>query len=431
MPIQVIMPQLGESVEEATITKWLKTEGDHVEEFEALVEVNTDKVDTEIPAPAAGTLLKIIHPEEGRAVKVGMLLAWIGELGESIPEGDADPTGDTASKNEATTETSEGAPISRLATTPEAGPVSSQSQVSARSSGFISPVVAKIAAEHRVDLQRVKGTGLNGRITKKDILAYVEHSQGIQEPGIMVASTPDAAQASPGRSAAETLIPHSTMRRRIAEHMMQSKRTSPHVTTVFEADMSKVVAHREAHKAAFERDGLKLTYTAYFVASAAVALKAFPMVNSSWSDEGLILHGAVNIGMATSLGEEGLIVPVIQRADELSLLGIARSVNDLASRARARQLKPDEVSGGTFSITNHGVSGSLFAMPIINQPQSAILGVGKLQKRVIVLADDSGYDTITVRPMVYLTLTFDHRILDGAVADYFLSKVVETLENWT
>ena len=220
------------------------------------------------------------------------------------------------------------------------------------------------------------------------------------------------------------------MRRRIAEHMLESKRTSPHVTTVFEADLSKVVAHRQFHKAAFEQDGIRLTYTAYFLAAAATALKAYPIVNSSWSDDGLILHRKINIGMATSLGEEGLIVPVVRRADELSLRGIARSVNDLANRARTRQLKPDEVSGGTFSITNHGVSGSLFAMPIINQPQCAILGIGKLQKRVVVLADDSGYDTIAVRPMVYLTLTFDHRILDGAVAAYFLAKVVETLENW-
>jgi 2-oxoglutarate dehydrogenase E2 component (dihydrolipoamide succinyltransferase) len=213
--------------------------------------------------------------------------------------------------------------------------------------------------------------------------------------------------------------------------MVTSKRISPHVTTVFEADMSKIVAHRAVNKGVFAKDGAKLTYTAYFVAAAAKALKAFPKVNSTWREDGLLLHQNINIGLATSLGKEGLIVPVIKNADDLSLLGIAKSINDLAERARNKKLQPNEVTNGTFTITNHGVNGSLFAMPIINQPQCGILGVGKLQKRVIVLEDNSGYDTIAIRQMVYLTLTFDHRILDGAIADYFLSKVVNILENWT
>jgi 2-oxoisovalerate dehydrogenase E2 component (dihydrolipoyl transacylase) len=430
MATQVLMPQLGESVEEATITKWLKAEGDSVEEFEALVEVNTDKVDTEIPAPASGTLLKILQPEEGTAVKVGMVLAWIGIPGEEIPAGESAP------QTEVQAETQR-AEASSMATTPlEASPVPSATQESVKdlgsqqNLGFISPVVAKIAAEHGVNLQLIQGTGLKGRITKKDVLTYVERSQASVDQVSGAAALPTTPIAT-SAGTSDTLIPHTTIRRRIAEHMVVSKRTSPHVTTVFEADMSNVVAHRAANKEAFARDGLKLTFTAYFVAATAAALKAFPVVNSSWSEEGLILRREINIGMATSLGEEGLIVPVIKHADELSLVGIARSVNDLANRARAKQLQPDEVSGGTFTITNHGVSGSLFAMPIINQPQTAILGVGKLQKRVIVLADEAGYDTIAVRPMVYLTLTFDHRILDGAVADYFLAKVVETLEHWT
>jgi len=418
------MPQLGESVEEATITKWLKSEGDRVEEFEALVEINTDKVDTEIPAPKAGTLLKIIQSKEGSTVKVGMLLAWIGEPGESISENESAPEIDDSAG------TPEGEVIPMVATTPGSDSVNSYSRNGIRNLGFISPVVSKIAAEHGVDLQNVNGTGLNGRITKKDVLTHIENSKQFGERSNTEPQVMRAVQSSPERGSMDALIPHTTMRRRIAEHMLESKRTSPHVTTVFEADLSKVVTHRQFHKAAFEQDGIRLTYTAYFLAAAAKALKAYPIVNSSWSDDGLVLHRDINIGMATSLGEEGLIVPVVRRADELSLRGIARSVNDLANRARARQLKPDEVSGGTFSITNHGVSGSLFAMPIINQPQCAILGIGKLQKRVIVLADDSGYDTIAVRPMVYITLTFDHRILDGAVADYFLAKVVETLENW-
>ena len=213
--------------------------------------------------------------------------------------------------------------------------------------------------------------------------------------------------------------------------MVSSKHTSPHVTTIMEADLSRVVAHRQANKDAFARDGVNLTFTAYFVAAAVAALKAHPIVNASWSEEGILLHRAINIGMAASLGEAGLIVPVIKNADGLSLLGLARAINDLANRARARQLKPDEVQGGTFTITNHGVSGSLFATPIINQPQCAILGVGKIQKRVVVVSDASGGDLIAIRPMVYLGLTFDHRILDGALADAFLGEVVEALQNWS
>jgi 2-oxoglutarate dehydrogenase E2 component (dihydrolipoamide succinyltransferase) len=207
--------------------------------------------------------------------------------------------------------------------------------------------------------------------------------------------------------------------------MVQSKKTSPHVSTIMEADLSKVVAHRASNKEAFARDGVNLTFTAYFISAAVAALKAHPIVNSSWSDEGILIHREINVGMATSLGEGGLIVPVIKNADSLSLLGLARTINDLSNRARNRQLKPDEVKGGTFTITNHGTSGSLFATPIINQPQCAILGVGAIQKRVVVIDD-----AIAIRPMVYVSLTFDHRILDGAIADYYLGKLVESLQNW-
>lgn len=227
------------------------------------------------------------------------------------------------------------------------------------------------------------------------------------------------------------ILPLTQVRRAIAEHMVFSKHTSPHVTTIMEADMSRVAAHRQENKDAFARDGVNLTYTAYFVAAAAAALKAHSIVNSSWREDGILIHRGIHIGVATSLGEAGLIVPVIKNADSLSLLGLARAINDLASRARARQLKPDDVQGGTFTITNHGVSGSLFATPIINQPQCAILGVGAIQKRVVVVSDASGADLIAIRPMVYLGLTFDHRILDGALADAFLGKVVQTLQNWS
>src|SRR3989304_1917892 len=265
--------------------------------------------------------------------------------------------------------------------------------------GFISPVVARIAGEQGVDLTQVPGTGQGGRITKKDILAYIE---GRQKGLIPEKAAPAIEKATPEPLQVPTpapgeILPHTPVRRAIAEHMLLSRRTSPHVTTVMEADLSRVVA----------------------------ALKAYPIVNSSWSEEGVVLQREINIGMATSLGEAGLIVPVICNADSLSLLGLARAINDLANRARARQLKPDEVKGGTFTITNHGISGSLFATPIINQPQCSILGVGAIQKRAVVIAD-----AIAIRPMVYVSLTFDHRILDGASADAFLAKVVESLQEW-
>jgi 2-oxoglutarate dehydrogenase E2 component (dihydrolipoamide succinyltransferase) len=232
------------------------------------------------------------------------------------------------------------------------------------------------------------------------------------------------------------VLPLNTVRQAIAEHMVLSKRTSPHVTTVMEVDLGRVVAHRQANKEAFAREGVNLTFTAYFVIAAVYALKAYPIVNSSWSDAGIVLHRDINIGMAASLGEAGLIVPVIKNADRLSLSGTARAVNDLAQRARSRQLKPDEVKGGTFTLTNHGTSGSLFATPIINQPQCGILGVGAIQKRVVVVSGENSdltsgvSDSIAIRPMVYVSLTFDHRILDGAIADTFLSKVVESLQTW-
>jgi pyruvate/2-oxoglutarate dehydrogenase complex dihydrolipoamide acyltransferase (E2) component len=402
MPTKITVPLLGEGVEEVTIVNWLKNEGDQVEEYEGILEVETDKVVTEIVSPSTGTLLKIEIPEAGAAVPVGTVLAWIGTAGESVPEGD------TALEAKARQKTAEAEPAPKAAATPKRSPAKS---VDPRASGFISPVVARMASEHSINLSQLNGTGRAGRITKNDILAFIENPSHTDLPS-------------------GNLIPHSLTRKRIAEHMLASIRTSAHVTTVMEADLSRVIAHRSAHKVDYARDGVRLTFTAYFVSAAAAALKAYPMVNSTWHEEGLLLHPEVNIGMATDLGEEGLIVPVIKRADELSLLEIARTVNDLAERARNRKLTAGDVQGGTFSITNHGISGSLFATPIINQPQCAILGVGSLEKRVIVISDEAGNDAIAIRPMLYLTLTFDHRILDGAMADHFLAKVVELLGNW-
>jgi 2-oxoglutarate dehydrogenase E2 component (dihydrolipoamide succinyltransferase) len=421
MPTKVLVPLLGEGVEEVTVTKWLKQEGDSIDELEALVEVNTDKVDTEIPAPSSGVVLKI-QMEEGKVAKVGEVLAVIGQDGESVEDADEpEPKGEKDIPPERSDSAVEG---SRPSTT-----VSPTLDVrSGRDLGFISPIVSKIAAEHGVNLQKVPGTGLNGRITKKDVLNYVENGEKGKRPETREPA-PKPTTVTPAQG--DQLIKHSTIRKQIAEHMVKSKQTSPHVLTVMEVDMSKVVTHRKANKETFAKDGVRLTFTAYFMQAIVAGLKAYPNVNSSWSDEGLLVHSAINIGMATSLGEKGLIVPVIKGADSLSLLGMARAVNDLAERARSKKLQPDDVKGGTFTLTNHGISGSLFALPIINQPQCGILGVGAMQKRAVVVTDKDGNDSIAIRPMVYLSFVFDHRILDGASADWFLMKVKETLEGWT
>jgi 2-oxoisovalerate dehydrogenase E2 component (dihydrolipoyl transacylase) len=418
MPTKVLVPLLGEGVEEVTIVTWLKAEGDSVEEFEGLLEVETDKVVTEIPSPAEGVVLKILEGEEGKAVGVGTLLAWIGQPNESIPDGDDAPAEEKpAPTKEDMVPEPEPLPLKPVVDTSTVGRNPDL--------GFISPVVAKLAAEENIDLYQVKGTGRGGRITKEDVLAYLSKPRAESAP--RAASSAPTMPKPASTLTGGTVLPITSVRRSIAKHMVDSRRTSPHVTTVMEVDFSSVIAHRQENKAAFARDGVKLTFTPYFVAATVAALKAYPIVNSSWSDEGIILHKDVNIGMATSLGEDGLIVPVIRNAERLSLLGLAGAVNDLAERARAKQLKPEEVRDGTFSITNHGVSGSLFAMPIINQPQVAILGVGAIQKRVVVVTDANGSDMIAIRPMVYITLTFDHRVLDGAVADYFLGEVVRGL----
>jgi pyruvate/2-oxoglutarate dehydrogenase complex dihydrolipoamide acyltransferase (E2) component len=422
MAVRVLVPLLGEGVEEVTVTKWLKKEGDAVNELEPLLEVNTDKVDTEIPAPASGTVLKIMTGE-GVPAKVGAVLAFIGNPGESV-EGAGGQGSDVRSQTvekprsqeNLTSDTSALSRVEGLHLSPDP----------AHDIGFISPVVAKVAAEYGVQLQQVQGTGLNGRITKSDVLSYVEGQKSKPQPKPSRITTPSMQNLTPDTGMHDTLIKHTVIRKQIAEHMVLSKQTSPHVLTVMEADMSRVAKHRSANKDIFARDGVKLTFTAYFMAAIVAGLKAYPNVNSSWTDEGILVHKDVNIGMATSLREEGLIVPVIKGADNLSLLAMARAVNDLADRARNKKLQPDEVKGGTFTLTNHGISGSLLAFPIINQPQCGILGVGAMQKRVVVIDD-----AIAIRPMVYLSFVFDHRILDGASADWFLMKIKETLENWT
>ncbi|MBI1794422.1 MAG: 2-oxo acid dehydrogenase subunit E2 [Chloroflexi bacterium] len=417
MATKVLVPLLGEGVEEVTVTKWLKQEGETVKELEPLLEVNTDKVDTEIPAPASGTVLKIVA-QEGVPARVGAVLAFIGKPGETVDSGQSSVVSEKPAGATSKVVTDQGqSPATNLQ------PPTINRQPSTEI-GFISPVVAKIAAEHGVNLSQVQGTGSNGRITKNDVVAFVENQKsGI---GASVAKPADLQPVNLTPILDDQLIKHTVIRKQIAEHMVMSKHTSPHVLTVMEADMSKVAAHRAANKDNFARDSVNLTFTAYFMMAIVAGLKAHPLTNSSWTDEGIRVHKAVNLGMATSLGEEGLIVPVIKNADNLSLLAMARSVNDLANRARAKKLQPDEARGGTFTLTNHGISGSLFAFPVINQPQCGILGVGAMQKRVVVIND-----AIAIRPMVYLSFVFDHRILDGASADAFLMKVKETLENWS
>jgi 2-oxoglutarate dehydrogenase dihydrolipoamide succinyltransferase (E2 component) len=434
MPTKLVMPLLGEAVTDATVTKWLKSAGDKVDEYEPVLEVNTDKVDTEIPSPTAGVVLATLA-KEGEVVKVGATLGWIGQPGEAVPAEGAPEQIPATAPAAAQAPISTAAPSAATAAQPAPKPA-------ARELGFISPVVAKIAAEQNVDLSQVPGTGMGGRITKKDIEKYLgqrQHAPAIPAPApasAPAAGTPTPAQLvaptpAPSLAGPFTLVTQTPMRKAIAEHMLMSKTVAPHVSTIMEVDMTRVAAHRTANKEAYSAQGVNLTFTAYFVAACVAALKAYPLVNSSWSEEGVRLYTAINIGMAVSLGEDGLIVPVIKNADNLSLLGIARVVNDLANRARNRKLQPDEVKGGTFTITNHGVTGSLFATPIINQPQCAILGVGMIQKRPVVISDANLGDVIAIRTMMYLSLTFDHRIIDGAIADTFLAKVVDTLQNWS
>jgi 2-oxoisovalerate dehydrogenase E2 component (dihydrolipoyl transacylase) len=417
MPTDITMPQLGESVTEGTVGRWLKQPGERVEKYEALLEVTTDKVDTEVPAPVSGIVREIAVPE-GTTVRVGTLLAVLDD--ETERHGDVE-TGEQADRVEKAVSPAPGLPVSP-------------------SNPFISPVVARLVAEHKLDLGTISGSGQGGRVTKQDVLRYLDERRKTKDEGRKtkdepsITATPSAVPSAASAPVAfelpedAELLPISPMRRSIAEHMVRSRRTAPHVTTVFEVDLSRIVAHRERRTAEFERQGVKLTYTAYFVQAAAAGLRAVPVVNGSYAESGIVVHQRIQIGLAVAL-EDGLIVPVIRDADEKNLLGLARAVSDLSARARARRLKPDEAQGGTFTITNHGVGGSLFATPIINQPQAAILGIGAIQKRAVVISH-AGVDAIAIRPMCYLSLTIDHRLLDGATADQFLTVIKGFLESY-
>jgi len=454
MSVDVIMPQMGESIAEGTITKWLKQVGDEIKRDEPLFEISTDKVNAEIPAPASGILTEI-KVQEGETVPINTVVAVIDggqpkaapapqKRPEAAPQEVVSappppPQAPAEPAKRARAEAPPRAPEAASARAEEVAPaikeeVPSKEEIRRKRS---SPLVRRIASEHGIDISQIEGTGLSGRVTKNDILSYIENRAAIEEAARAAAAAPAARPSAPPVAPPPTPTPYppylpgerieiepmSPIRKRTSEHMILSRRTSAHVTTVFEIDMTEVVKLRERYKEDFlKRNGTKLTYMPFIIDAAVKALKAFPIVNSSVDGDNIVYKKDINIGIAVAL-DWGLIVPVIRNADEKSLLGLARATNDLAERARSKRLKPEEVQGGTFTITNPGVFGSLFGTPIINQPQVAILGVGTIAKRPVVIND-----AIAIRSMAYFVLSFDHRVIDGAVADQFMAHIKRTLE---
>jgi 2-oxoglutarate dehydrogenase E2 component (dihydrolipoamide succinyltransferase) len=441
---------MGESIVEGTLTRWLKKAGDQVERDEPLFEISTDKVDTEIPSPAAGTLAEVLV-EEGKTVAINTVVARINEgngaaaapaaekpTPEPVPAPE-EPALEGAEKPRAggEPEPAEPRPAPSPAPKPEPEPEPPAPATAAEEpAGPLSPLVRKMAREHNIDLKQVKGSGAGGRITKQDVEAYLTGARpaAAAQPAPPQMPAPEPVEARqpavppmPRPEQARARVePMSIMRSKIAEHMVMSKRTSAHVTTVHKVDMTNVAKIRERQKADFQaRYGFGLTFLPFVVRATAEALRAFPILNASIEGNNIIYHNELNIGIAVAL-ENGLIVPVIRNADEKNVVGLQRAIVDLAARARSRQLKPDEVQGGTFSITNFGSFGSVFATPVINQPQVAILGVGTVEKMPVVIND-----AIAIRSIGYLALTFDHRLIDGALADQFTGKVKSILENWS
>ena len=466
MPTNVIMPQMGESIAEGTLTKWLKKPGESVKRDEPLFEISTDKVDAEIPAPASGVLIQVLV-EEGKTVPINTVVAILGEAGESAGAGEPPSAADASKERKeaepvppAVAAPSPAAPAPSMVASPSPLPASAPPQPGETTEELLrrrsSPVVRAIAEEHGVDISGIPGTGISGRVTKADILAVLESGAQKAAPVPVAPAAPHsppaamtvtvsapavpAAPAPPTHApivtfsgSAVVVEPMSAMRKKIAERMVASKQTSAHVTSVFEVDFTNIARLRNRVKERFEAQyGTKLTYMPFVFRAAITALKARPLLNASISADEIVFHREINLGMAVAL-DWGLIVPVIRRADDLSLVGLARAANDLADRARTKKLLPDEVAGGTFTITNHGGFGSLFASPVINQPQVAILGVGAIEKRAKVATMPDGSDTIAVRTMAYMGVTFDHRLIDGAEGDTFMSIVKNTLENerWT
>ncbi len=419
MATNVIMPQMGESIAEGTITKWMKKVGERVERDEPLFEISTDKVDAEIPSPAAG-ILKQILVKENETVAINTVVAVVdGEESDAAPQPaeasapvmDATPAAPVQSASEATAQAEPAATL--------------ENENGDGEDVRTSPLVRRIARENNVDLNEVKGSGLGGRVSKKDILDFIEQRGARASSAPVAAPRQSAPKPAMTFTGATEIVPMTPMRQKIAEHMVMSKHTSAHVYTLVEVEMTKVVGARERYKKEFEeRNGIKLTYTPFFVRACVEAIKELPIINSSLDGTNIIYKRDVNIGIAVAL-ENGLIVPVIKRADEKNFLGVARSVQDLADRARTKRLNVEDVQGGTFTITNPGSYGGLFGLPIINQPQVAILGVGAIEKRPVVRED-----AIAIRHMVYLSVSYDHRVIDGAVAERFMGKMKSILENW-
>jgi len=439
--VDVVMPQMGVSVSEGTITKWLKNVGDAVEADESLLEISTDKVDTEVPSPGSGVLQEILV-QEGETVDVGTKLATIGAEGaapaakEEPPP--APPTQQAAQEAEAPSTAESPQPTAPAQPAPGDG--------SGNGKTFVSPVVAKIASEHGVDPGQVPGTGRGGRVTKKDILAFIESGAPAPaaapaqpaappppQPAAERAAPPTRPQAEPAvAQAGETLEPMNAMRRGIAEHMRRSLDTSAHVTSAIEVDMSKIVAIRGKLKKQFQADyGVNPTYLAFVSRAVVETLREYPWINGEIRGDQIVTRNYVNLGYAVELADgKGLIVPVLKNVEGLNLLGIARGVTDLAQRARDKKLLPDDVQGGTFTITNPGGYGTFHGTPVISQPQAAILGTYAVVKRPWVIQDDRGEDVIAIRPIMNLTLTYDHRLVDGALAGRFLRDLREKLESW-
>jgi len=432
MAFDVVMPQMGESIAEATILKWHRKVGEMIGKDETLYEISTDKVDAEIPAPIGGTLLEILVPEN-QTVPVGSVVARLGNASEQPTPGGA---------------TQPAPPVAVAIPEPTAAkPITAQddNSLEGRLASKSSPLVRSMAAAHGIDLRSVKGSGIHGRVTKEDMEAHLAGSGSapkavapVHDPsaptlGLVPALSAPVAPHVPAFAAGERVKvePMSRMRKIISDNMVASKRTSAHVYTVFEIDMTPVAKLREKHKKAFlEAYGTKLSFMPFIMAAVAKALRAFPVVNASVDGDAIAYKQDINLGVAVSL-DWGLIVPVIKNADQLNLGGLARSLNDLADRARAKQLKPDEISGGTFTITNPGVYGDVFGLPIINQPQVAIQGIGAIVKRPVVVTAPDGTDSIAIRQMMFSSLSFDHRIIDGATADQFMSMIKKELEGST
>jgi pyruvate dehydrogenase E2 component (dihydrolipoamide acetyltransferase) len=430
MATDVVMPQMGESIAEGTIVRWIKKEGDQVARDEPLFEISTDKVDAEIPSPAAG-IVDEIRVREGETVPVNSVVAVIRQATEKQAEKPAGKATGAVTRPQEPAPSPVAAPSVAAPPPPPAVPAEKPAAEAEAVEDVIrqrsSPLVRKIAKDHHIDISQIAGTGIAGRVTKRDILDVIARSEAPASPPASPTATTAPATASPQPASAGTAgqtQPMSVMRKKIAEHMILSRRTSAHVHTVFEVNFQRVAHIRESKKADYERSGAKLTYLSFIMKAVVDGLMAVPVLNASIDGDNIVYHQDVNIGVAVAL-DWGLIVPVVKKANEKNLLGLSRAVADLAARARSKQLKPDEVTGGTFTITNPGVFGALFGMPIINQPQVAILGIGNVQKRAIVVDD-----AIAIRPMAYLTLGYDHRLIDGAVADQFMSKVKETLENF-